>query len=236
MLLLLLTLLVLPAMEDEESKMFSSLFFPNLDPIFAAELMGENDRSLVQRSESKSSYRNQNSNSTTDDTQRAKKKPYQRREHIKRVPKEEANWYRRYLTDDKRKSIELGEAQSADADGRDKKLSKEFYYTFRIYWSLFKVLVDMALTRGFYNPSKKDIMGFSHDLELLLLGSLFFLGWDTTFDYISTNTEIDSEAQRVFHHCWTKNMMSIKDSLLRYKLATFLELIDHVVEFIKVKV
>ena len=161
--------------------MFSSLFFPNLDPIFAAELMGENDRSLVQRSESKSSYRNQNSNSTTDDTQRPKKKPYQRREHIKRVPKEEANWYRRYLTDDKRKSIELGEAQSADADGRDKKLSKEFYYTFRIYWSLFKVLVDMALTRGFYNPSKKDIMGFSHDLELLYRShKLFPLGHPST--------------------------------------------------------
>ena len=79
---------------------------------------------------------------------------------------------------------------------------------------MFVELVELALTRGFYDPAKKDIMGFSHDLELLLLGSLFFLGWDTTFEFISTNNEIDSEVQRVFHHRWTKNMMSIKDEYI----------------------
>ena len=107
-------------MDNEESKKLSSLFFPGLDPLFAAELMGEDDQLVRQETE--------RSNTSLEETseERPTKRPYQQREYIARVPKEEANWYRRYLTDDKRKSIEIGEAQSSEADGRDKKLAKEF--------------------------------------------------------------------------------------------------------------
>ena len=93
-------------------------------------------------------------------------------------------------------------------------MAKSFYSTFRVYFSLFKQLVEMALTRGFFDPNRKDATGYAHDLELLLLGSLFLLGWDTTFDFVSTQSEIDAEAQRVFHHKWTAHMVSIKDEFI----------------------
>lgn len=202
--------------EDEEvAGRLAGIVFPHLNPVIGAELMSELTSDVKVKSNKREAPK-QTTSTSTSNIDRAKndrkKKGYKPRAHVGRVPKEQSHWYRRYLEPERRNSIERGE--KGEGEPQDVKLAKDFYATFRIYFELFKELVQMALTRGFHNPNKKDIMGFAHDLEILLLGSLYFLGWDTTFGYISTQSEIDTEAQRMFHHNWTASMCSIRNEYI----------------------
>ena len=143
------------------------------------------------------------------------KKPrgYQPREYIERVPRESSSWYRRYLAADKRNSIQIGESQ-IDSTPADKKIAAQFKTTFRVYWSVFEEVRDLIVNRKFHDPTKKDAVGFSHDIELLILGLLYYVGWDTTFGFIATNTEIDPEVHRTFHHKICAAFKSIKDEFI----------------------
>ena len=60
------------------------------------------------------------------------------------------------------------------------------------------MVVDKS--NSFYNEEKKDALGFSNDVELLILGSLYYCGWDTAFDFIETKSEADAEVHGTFHH------------------------------------
>ena len=104
------------------------------------------------------------------------KKPrgYEPREYIKRTPKEESSWYSRYLAADKRNSIRLGETD-LNASPSDKKLAGQFKTTFRVYWEVFEQVRDLIVDKKFHDPSKKDAVGFAHDIELLLLGRILWL-------------------------------------------------------------
>ena len=118
------------------------------------------------------------------------------------------------MAPEKRSAIIRGETSKDKASMSDTKLAKEFYSTFRIYWQLFVKLIAIATDRGFHDVTRKDAVGFAHNLELLLLGSLFFLGWSTTFIFIATQSEIDSEVHRTWHHHWTKFMASISNEYI----------------------
>ena len=111
---------------------------------------------------------------------------YEPREYLPRAPKEGSSWYLRYLAVDKRNEIKRGE-MDPNASPSEIKLAKQFKNTFRVYWSVFQEIKELIVDRGFHDPKKKDAMGFSHDLELLVLGLLFYAGWDTTFDFVGTN-------------------------------------------------
>ena len=102
-----------------------------------------------------------------------KKLPFKPRERLERTPKEQSHWYQKYLTEENRDAIQRGET-SDNASKAEKKLAKQFYSTFRVYWSLFVDLTYIAIDKGFHDITKKDACGFAHDLELLLLGSLCF--------------------------------------------------------------
>ena len=121
-----------------------------------------------------------------------KKKEHKQREHIPRVPKEDSHWYRRYLAPEQRLKIHIGESNTS-ASKKDKKIALEFCSAFGVHWSVFVELFTMLIERNTHDPNKTDTLNFSHDPELLLLGSLFFIGWDTTFSYVKTLSETDKE-------------------------------------------
>ena len=128
----------------------------------------------------------------TDEVDTLKPKGYQPREYLKRMPKEQSSWYRRYLSAESRSAIQDGE-DNANASTANKKLAAQFKITFRVYWRVFLEIKNLAIHRKFHDPNKKDAVGFAHDIELVLLGMFYYLVWDTTFRYIATNTEIDAE-------------------------------------------
>ena len=128
-----------------------------------------------------------------------KRKGYKPREFIERAPKEASAWYQRYLAPEKRDTIQRGESDP-NASPTDTKLAAQFKTTFRVYWSLFEEVKGIIINRRFHDPKRKDAVGFSHDIELLVLGLLYYVGWDTTFDLIATHTEIDGEVHGTFHH------------------------------------
>ena len=142
-----------------------------------------------------------------------KRKGYKPREFMERAPKESSAWHRRYLAPEKRDSIQRGESDP-NPSPIDKKIAAQFKTTFRVYWSLFLELKQIILEKQFHDPRKKDALGFSHDIELLILGLLFYVGWDTTFDLIATNTEIDGEVHRTFHHKICGRFKDIKDEYI----------------------
>ena len=142
-----------------------------------------------------------------------KRRDYMPREYLGRKGKEESHWYRRYLSNDRRDEISNGES-NRDATAAQRKLAGEFKTTFRVYFSVFLRLKDIVLEEAIHDPTKKDILGFSHDTELLLLGSLHFIGYDTTFQFIHSQTEIDPETHRKFHHRWTSGMAALKDQFI----------------------
>ena len=132
--------------------------------------------------------------STSTTTGKRKRKLFQTRQYEPRTPKEESNWWRHYLCPDKRALLEVAEERKAANEAiplAAKKVWDGFVSAFRVSWSVFLELKMILLERGFYDPSKKDILGFRHDLELLLLGSLHYIGFDTTFKELTGNTEID---------------------------------------------
>ena len=142
-----------------------------------------------------------------------KRKGYQPREFIERAPKEASAWYIRYLAPEKRDAIKRGETNPL-ASPIDTKMALQFKTTFRVYWAVFEQLKEIIISRGFHDPKRKDAVGFAHDIELLILGLLYYTGWDTTFDLISTNTEIDGEVHRNFHHKICSRFRDIKDEFI----------------------
>ena len=129
---------------EEMAERFASIVFPEMNPLIGTELMTE----LLLEEETRK--RKPDTQPIPEDTKKEakepKKKEYKPRTHIKRTPKEESHWYRRYLHPDQRSSIQRGEAGTRDA--KDKKMAKSFYSTFRVYFALFTDLVKMALERG----------------------------------------------------------------------------------------
>ena len=104
-----------------------------------------------------------------------KRRGYQPRERIERTQKEESCWYRRYLAADKRNSVISGEC-AIDSTAADKKLASQFKTTFRVYWTVFEEIKQTIIAKHFHDPNKKDAVGFSHDVELLVLGLLYYVG------------------------------------------------------------
>ena len=99
-----------------------------------------------------------------------KRKAFQPRQYEPRTPKEESNWWRHYLCENKRALLELAEAKRSREEPiplAAQKVWDGFYSAFRVHWSVFLELKNILLDRKFYDPTKKDILGFSHDVELL---------------------------------------------------------------------
>ena len=109
--------------EDDESFLFGSIaksFDVDVPPEFKEEFVNE----FLIDGKSRSNLHEESS----DDEVKPKAKKsrgYQPREHIRRVPKEESAWYRRYLAADKRYSIQLGESD-VNASPADIKLASQF--------------------------------------------------------------------------------------------------------------
>lgn len=184
----------------------------DLPPVFKNELIEEITSVGSSRERRKVDLINTDDN---DEVTSKIKKPrgYLPRQHLKRAPKEQSAWYQRYLAADKRNSIQIGESDP-NASTADKKLAAQFKMVFRVYWSVFQEIKDIIVQRKFHDPNKKDAVGFAHDLELLVLGLLYYVGWDTTFDYVGTNTEIAGEVHRTFQHKICKAFKGIKDEFI----------------------
>ena len=128
---------------------------------------------------------------------------------------EESHWYQRYLCANARTAIKDGE-NNPETSPSNKKLGKQFRNIFRVYWSVFEEIKNVVLThdRTFFNQERKDALGFAHGIELLLLGSLYYVGWDTTFGFVETQSDADKEVHRKFHHDLCSLFYSIKSDYI----------------------
>ena len=116
------------------------------------------------------------------------------------MPRKQSSWYHHdYLAAKKRNAIHLSELIQTHLH-KIRNLTLNSRVLFRVYWSVFIEIKELTIDRKYHDPNKKDAVGFAHDVELLLLGMLYYLGWDTTFAFVSTNTEIDQEVHRTFHN------------------------------------
>ena len=129
--------------DDKAAEMLAAIVLPDLNPVFAAEMMSELCAQDVSKKCKPTAEATLPMPVAKPNESRKEYKPA--RAHIKRVPKEESHWYRRYLHPDQKACIERGESTSNDL--KDTKMAKSFYSTFRVYFWLFKQLVEMVLTR-----------------------------------------------------------------------------------------
>ena len=92
---------------------------------------------------------------------------YKPREHTDRTPKEQSHWYRRYLSTEKRSSIERGETEPSTASKSDLKLAKEFYSTVRVCWRLFLELKTIIIGRCFHQNFSDYEQSFGTTLQAM---------------------------------------------------------------------
>jgi hypothetical protein len=104
---------------------------------------------------------------------------------------ENSPWYKLYVSSDACK-------------GKKSKKAKSFRRRFRMYWEDFRELVDEIKTNDYFfgkGWGKKNAIGQSGvSVDLLVLGSLRYLGRGWTFDDIEESTLIDEETHRRFFH------------------------------------
>ena len=111
--------------EDEEvAARLAGFVFPDVNPVIGAEFMSEllDDGADPQSKKRVASTLSSSINDVNEtDT---KTKEYKPRAHMERVPKEESHWYRRYLAEERQRSIEVGE--KGEGEPQDNKLAKDF--------------------------------------------------------------------------------------------------------------
>ena len=97
-------------------------------------------------------------------------------------------WYKLYI--------------ASDSFGRIPRLMRKFCKRFRMPRQQFMELVELARSEN-WSPSaeKKDCTGqIGHPLELMLLGSLCYLGRGFTFDDLEESTFVSESSHRKFFH------------------------------------
>ena len=141
----------------------------------------------------------------------AEERPQAKRTRIyhQRSLKSESNWWRQFLTPEKR------QVYATEANGRD---SMCFRQMFRVPYAIFHdSLLHLAISRWWpeWRPDKTDVYSKPvADLELKLLGALFTLATAATHYVVSTNTNISGEVHRCFFNQWIASMASIKEEFI----------------------
>jgi hypothetical protein len=149
--------------------------------------------------------------SSCDRSSDAEERPHTKRMRIyhQRPLKTESNWWRRFLTPEKR------HLYVSEPNGRE---SVFFRQMFRVPYRIFhEHLLPLAISRWWptWRPDKTDVYSKPvADLELKLLGALFTLGTAATHYVVSTNTNISGEVHRTFFNEWIKHMASIKEEYI----------------------
>ena len=138
--------------------------------------------------------------------ERATKK---RRTRYVRLCKTESNWWKLFLSPEKREILKL------NPDGRD---DRKFRRLFRVpFFVFFERLLPLTISKWFptWEPNQVDCWGQAvGDLELKLMGALFVLGSGSTNFVVSLNTNLSEEVHRVFFLGWINQMSSIKDDYI----------------------
>jgi len=129
------------------------------------------------------------------------------RNTYERMPKEESNFYRRYLA---------SETIKANASNPDHPKGKEFRSLFGVPFDVFELLVNLTLEKGWYNPERRDAGGRKcHDIRLLILGCLCTMASNATSVANQSNTNISCKCHSVFHTFWVSKMSEIKDEFIK---------------------
>jgi hypothetical protein len=141
----------------------------------------------------------------------AEQRPQAKKTRIyhQRSLKTESNWWRKFLTPEKR------QLYASEPNGCD---SLCFRQMFRVSYAIFQDrLLFLAMSRWWptWRPDKIDVYAKPvADLELKLLGALFTLGTAATHYVVSTNTNISGEVYRTFYNQRIENMASIKEEFV----------------------
>ena len=134
------------------------------------------------------------------------KEPVKRRYYGKRNQLE-SNWYKRYIEDPNTIQKLLNDPTHRD--------TKEFKGLFRVDYAVFQLLTELYVTKGWYDPNRKDVCGNKcSDIRLLILGVLNTLGHASSRTVLQSNTNIDVEVHRLFFRDFCQNMASIKDDYI----------------------
>jgi hypothetical protein len=91
---------------------------------------------------------------------------------------------------------------ASDSFGRIPRLMRKFCKWFRMSRQQFMELVELGQSENWFpSAEKKDCTGrIGHPLELMLLGSLCYLGRGFTFDDLEESTFVSESSHRKFFH------------------------------------
>jgi Plant transposon protein len=124
-------------------------------------------------------------------------------------PKEDSNWWRKYLAPTKVDQIKETERNEPVPPASTR--AAEFRSMFRVPFAVFEKLKELTIAKGWYDPTASNAAGEPcKDLGLLILGVLHCLGHAATFLVQKTNTNISAEVHRKFFLLWCDKMASIK--------------------------
>jgi hypothetical protein len=151
-----------------------------------------------------------------------------RRTRYARLCKTASNWWKLFLSPERRAIIE------SNPDGRD---DKKFRRLFRVpYFVFHERILPLTISKWFptWDPNQVDGWGQPvGDLELKLMGALFVLGSGSTNFVVSLNTNLSEEVHRIFFLSWINQMSSIKDDFI-YLPRDEMELRQVVEEYVQV--
>ena len=129
-----------------------------------------------------------------------------RRTRFVRLSKTESNWWKLFLSPERKETMKL------HPNGRE---DKKFRRLFRVPFFVFcERLMPLTISKWFptWDSNQVDCWGQPvGDLELKLMGVLFVLGSGSTNFVVSLNTNLSEEVHRIFFLGWINQMSSIKD-------------------------
>jgi len=132
-----------------------------------------------------------------------------RRTRFVRLSKTESNWWKLFLSPERKETMKL------HPNGRE---DKKFRRLFRVPFFVFcERLMPLTISKWFptWDSNQVDCWGQPvGDLELKLMGVLFVLGSGSTNFVVSLNTNLSEEVHRIFFLGWINQMSSIKDDYI----------------------
>ena len=129
-----------------------------------------------------------------------------------RIPAEDSHWYQLFLSPRQVAAIREEETKGKPKDAT---ISYTFRMMFRVPFTVFEHLVDVATRDGWYDNERVDNSGRKvKDVRLLILGCLHMIGHAATLRTVQTNTGISKDVQNRFFVRWFAKMASLKDNYI----------------------
>lgn len=120
-------------------------------------------------------------------------------------PVEESHWFVRFLAPNVRDNC-LDETH---------RTGLEFRSLFSVPFAVFEVLVHRTVSRGWYDPCRRNSAGrLCSDVRLLILGALHKGAQNASFQSNQSSSNISKAVHRIFTHVWRRQMAASRDEFI----------------------